>query len=92
MPKVNKDSDWRKERIQSYQLDFLEELPKHVVPKQQFLVKDVWHKMACLKHLSDSYAYDVAVAICTQAVIDGLLKRTGRFFSIKESYVKKDVA
>jgi hypothetical protein len=84
MPKMNKKSLWRAEKCKIYQQTFMQELPKVVKPRKKFRVKDVWHKVECLEHLSDSYAYDIAIAICTQAHMDGVLERTGKFFSIKE--------
>jgi hypothetical protein len=48
--------------------------------KGKFLVKDVFSRIKTLSHLSDSYAYDVLVAILVSAVEKKEINKLGRVY------------
>jgi hypothetical protein len=80
MPKINSKSEWRCRAIKHYYTDMLKELSIVVKPNQKFLLRDVWFKLECVRHLSSSYGYDIAIAVCTQAVEEGKLNKIGKFY------------
>ncbi len=84
MPTKNSKSEWRLQAIKNYGDEAFSELKELVEPKVKFMVKDVWHKLTAINHLSDSYAFDITIAICTQAVEDGKLNKIGKFYRFKK--------
>jgi len=70
------NSEWRDKRFEWHGEGVRDYLRETFPRGTLFSVQDA-SKADCLAHLSDKYAYDVAIACCRQLFLLGKLKRQG---------------
>jgi hypothetical protein len=76
-------SNPRRDRaVANFYNPILDEL-KIKAPKNKFLVKDVFNHIESIKHLSDTYAYDVLVSVLVTAVERNDINKIGKFYFMK---------
>ena len=80
MPIIKERASYRERASRTFYSSVMDEIKRKELP-DQFLVRMIFNDIKCLSHLSDSYAYDVLVAVCLTAAKKGDLLRVGRFYS-----------
>lgn len=84
---TKRDAEWRTKGADRYYAAVMEEVREIKKNKPPFLVRDLLAEVQSVSHLSDSYAYDMLMAVMIEAARRGELERLGRRYRIKK---KKD--